>query len=430
LNSREDSGDFGSAAKLRHKLSGGFNRRTFAGCEESDELLDSPGFHLRIVRISTMGITRLAEAATRGRDAGRFDVTGIVSSNLIVTPAVTASGTLKLITWEFGNSGALTRLGDSGDLGGGGHVTGVATPSVSGPAELCTVFRRTSGDIGVIVWKLDVTKGTFKIEESGGSEEFGSCLVAQASAEALVLAWRDSLGNLRLKSRSVHTSGTLGNAKAGPVSAVGHPVLADVLVTPVIVDCVDVMRLIVWQLDQNGSLTRIGDSGDAGGKASRVAVAHIGGKWATAARAGDDWKSTSGGLGGLGNGMLRVSFWERTNGSLHRAADLITSIPIVDVDAKGLDYNDIGFGGAKEQYRIVTAVRTMNGKLRLMVWSWLPQEAKIKLDADSGEQPDAIDYLRLHNLANDLYVTMVRDDTLDKDKKPLHGLKLITWRIQ
>jgi hypothetical protein len=377
-----------------------------------------------------MGITRLAEITTKGRDAGRFDVASIVSSNLIVTPAVTASGMLKLITWKLDKSGTLTRLGDSGDLGAGAQITGVATPSVTAPANVCTVFRRASGDLGLIVWKLNVAKGTFTIEGSGVSEGPGSCLDAQSSAQALVSVWRDGSGDLRLKSRSIETLGVLGNAKAGTVSAVAHPILADVFVTPVIVDCVDIMKLIVWRLDQDGSLVRIGDSGNAGGKASRVAAAQIGGKWATAARAGDDWAMTSGSLAGLGNGMLRISFWERANGSLHRAVDKLTSIPIIDVDARGLDYSESGLGGVKEHYRIVTAVRAANGKLRLMVWNWLPQEAKINLDADSGEQPEPISYLRLHSLGNDLYMTMVRDDTPDNKGKPLHRLKLITWRIQ
>jgi hypothetical protein len=429
LELSEDSNGFATDARLR--LSGDLNRRGRVGCESSDWSLDSSWrFHWHLERSSPMGIARLAQASTKGGGAGRFDVTSIVNSNLIVTPAVTASGTLKLITWKFDNTGALTRLGDSGDLGGTGQVTGVATPPISIPADLCTVFRQASGELGLLVWRLDPGNGSFTIEGSGVSEGPGNSLTAEATGETLVSVWRDDLGNLRLKSRSVHTSSTLGSGKAGAVSSLGHPVLANVLVTPVIVDCTDVMKLIVWQLDKNGSLARIGDSGNAGGKASRVALAQIGGKWATAARAGDDWMSTSGGLGGLANGMLRISFWERANGSLHRAAEKLTSIPIVDVDAAGLDYSESGLGGLKEHYRIVTAVRAANGKLRLMVWSWLPQEAKINLDADSGDQAEPISYLRLHSLGNDLYMTMVRDDTPDKDGKPLHRLKLITWRIQ
>src|SRR5262249_42966565 len=143
--------------------------------------------------------------------------------------------------------------------------------------------------------------------------------------------------------------------------------------------------------------------------------------------AGDDQPTTS---GVSFNGMLQISFWERVEGSFHRVENRFTTIPITDVDAAGLDFNDIGFEGTKVEYRIVTAVRTTNGKLRLMVWSWRPEESKIELDADSGEQPEPISFLRLHRLANDLYITMVRDDTLDGNKKPIHRLKLITWRIQ
>ncbi len=91
--------------------------------------------------MAAMGLVRLAEITTYGRDSGRFGVTGTVSSNLIVTPAMTASGTLKLITRAFANSGALTRVGHSGDLGAGAAITGVATPTRSMPADVCGVER-------------------------------------------------------------------------------------------------------------------------------------------------------------------------------------------------------------------------------------------------------------------------------------------------
>jgi hypothetical protein len=377
-----------------------------------------------------VAIARLSEAATKGMGGGRFDATVILSSNRIVTPAITSSSTLKLITWEVENSGAINRIGDSGDLGAGAVITSVSTPAVSQPAKLPTVFRRANGELGLLVWKVKQADGTFTIVTSGIGGDVVTGLAGESDAESFVSVWRNTLGNLHLHRRGLGALGDLGGAKAGAVSAVGHPVMSDVLVTPVIVDCSDVMRLIAWHLDKTGSPVRVGDSGNAGGKASRVALTQIGGKWATATRVGDDYKSVTGGLGQLTEGLLRISFWERDNDGFHRVADQITTIPIADVDAVGLDYNDTGFGQAEEQYRIVTAVRTMNGKLRLMIWSWLPQKALIRSDADSGEQPDLINYLRLRNLANDLFVTVVRDASPDAKKKPINRTKLISWRIQ
>jgi hypothetical protein len=103
-------------------------------------------------------------------------------------------------------------------------------------------------------------------------------------------------------------------------------------------------------------------------------------------------------------------------------------IEIIDVDVQGLGFNDVSFGNAEAEWTAVTAARTKNSRLRLQTWSWKPTTGKVTLVSDSGEQPEMISLLRFLNLANTLFVTIVRDNATATDKQPGH-LKLITWNI-
>jgi hypothetical protein len=201
----------------------------------------------------------------------------------------------------------------------------------------------------------------------------------------------------------------------------------------VITQCSEILKLIVWQVDQNGNIERVGDSGDQGGLATRVSCAHIGGKWATAVRYGHDVPAQKGPLGPLGRigfGQIKVTFWDQQGGGLTPIGDSgITGINVIDVQVAGLDFNDVDFGGAEVKYRVFTAVRTSNQKLRVMIWSWKPSTGKVELISDSGEQPEPISLLRIMEVGNNLFITCVRDDSTRTDKRLGH-LKLITWSIK
>jgi hypothetical protein len=146
---------------------------------------------------------------------------------------------------------------------------------------------------------------------------------------------------------------------------------------------------------------------------SRVSAAHIGGKWATAVRDG--------------NGRLKVIFWQLENGAPKRIGDSGGNGPeIIDVECQGLSFDEIGFGGADAEWRVVTAVRAKGSKLRLLTWAWKPATGKVTLADDSGDQPEQISLLRLIPLGNTRYVTAVRDNATATDTQPGH-LTLITW---
>src|SRR5262245_40455170 len=185
-----------------------------------------------------MSITRLSEASTYGTNAGRFAVTSVLNSDLLITAAITAKSTLKLIAWRIDNSGIVTRVADSGVLGGSGKITGVASPSVSPPGGVCIVFRRTSGTFGATVWTVDPVSGAFSIATSGvDGGPVGGLTAAAAGKSAIVSVARNGSGFLRLESRAESGLNVLGSKQGEAVTTVGHPVLADAFVTPVIEDC-------------------------------------------------------------------------------------------------------------------------------------------------------------------------------------------------
>jgi hypothetical protein len=379
-----------------------------------------------------MSITRLSEATAYGTNAGRFAVTSILNSSLIVTPAITASSTLKLIVWRADNAGSIVRVADSGDLGGNTQITGVACPATSPPGSVCTVFRRASGEFGATVWTVDPVSGACSVATSGVYGDPVGWLDAEAAGSALVSVARNRFGTLRLQARKTSGLGVLATAQDSAVATVGHPVMGESLVTPVIEDCSSTLKLIAWRIGIDGSITRAGDSGAHGGKATSVAAATIGGKWASAARVGvDHGDQPSAGLGGIFNGHLQVTFWDHlAGGSFSRLGSGVSPFQVLDADATGLDYNEIGFGDAKARYRVVVAARTRDARLRLMIWSWSPNASTAVLDEDSGDQAEKVSFLRLHSIGNDLFVTVVRDDTPDANGNPLHRLKLVSWRIQ
>jgi hypothetical protein len=228
-----------------------------------------------------------------------------------------------------------------------------------------------------------------------------------------VTARRGPHGGLRLASWK-KGGAKLGVAKAGEIQTLGRPHLADTLMVPVILACSERLRLIAWTEDSAGQFTRTGDSGNKVGAVSRVSCAHIGGKWATAVRDG--------------SGRLKVIFWEMEQGAPKRLGDSGSNGPeIIDVDVAGLSFNDVDFGGVEPEWRVVTAVRTKASKLRLQTWAWKKATGQVTL-VDDSTQKDQISLLRLLHLANDRFVTVVRDNATAKEGSPGH-LKLITWSI-
>lgn len=211
----------------------------------------------------------------------------------------------------------------------------------------------------------------------------------------------------------------------------------------------DNLRLISWQVNADGSVTRTGDSSNQAGEASSIDIAH-GNLYVTACRTGSgklrviSWdinnagaitrKGDSANLAGeasviriaamsndlfvtacrTGSGNLRLISWKlASNGSFRRlgdtgnAAGAVSDISMVNTPKGG--------GG-----RIITSVRTGSGKLKLIVWNVTATGSFQRL-GDSGSQAGTATMIRSVLDNNDHIVTSVRAGN--------GKLLLITWAI-
>jgi hypothetical protein len=361
-----------------------------------------------------MAIARLKDSGQSAHAVYGLDAATLLSTDLIVTPVRTKENRLKLITWRYDNDGHLSRLADSGN--NGAFVSGLSCPPLCAPGRIFTTLRQGER-LALMEWKCNTATGTPSVITSGvlGSSVTGLG-ASLGRADSYISLVRNTAGRMQLASWSQGALGKLGESAAGPVSAVYRPVaVGNVLTTAVILGCAERLRLIAWSLEPNGDIKRIGDSENQAGAVSRISCAHIAGKWATAVRDG--------------NGRLKVIFWDIAGGVLNRIGDSgTTGYEIIDVDIAGLDFNDVAFGGADIEWRVVTAARTKNWKLRLTTWAWKQATGKVVAVDDSGEQPETISLLRLLNITNSRFLTAVRDNATATEAQPGH-LKLITWKI-
>jgi hypothetical protein len=358
-----------------------------------------------------MPITRLADSGTQAGAISAFDITTVPSTDRIVTAVRQPNNILKLISWEYDNDGTITRLGDSGDRG---SVTNVSMPRATALDEIYTACRQPDGSRNFARWKL-LSSGDFSAEISGHIGDKMTDVASTTVGQKIITVQRDMLGDFHLKSWNKSLA-PLGSANAKGVTTLGRPVQGDVIVTPVTTACSELQKLIAWQLDQTGHISRLGDSGQSGGVATRIACAHIGGKWATAIRSGSDsLHEVVLPLGGGTNGELRVMFWTWQDGAMKLLAEAADSgSNIADVDIAALDFNDISFGSAKEQYRVIVAVRTRTNSLRMTIWSYDPVTNKVTRVGNPVDGMESISRLRLLGVANDLFITAVRDDSTQK----------------
>lgn len=159
------------------------------------------------------------------------------------------------------------------------------------------------------------------------------------------------------------------------------------------------LKLISWQLNNNGDIVRRGDSGNQAGSASMIKIMQIHTNvYVTAVR--------------TANGNLKLISWRlNANGSLSRLQDSgNTAGAVSEISLAGLSYQG--------NRHVVTAVRSAQGKLKLIVWRVDPNGA-ITRRGDSGNQAGSARMIRATNSGNYI-VSSVRTAA--------GQLKLITWK--
>jgi hypothetical protein len=210
------------------------------------------------------------------------------------------------------------------------------------------------------------------------------------------------------------------------------------------------LRLISWRVNANGSVIRLGDSGNQAGAASSISIAR-GSRIVVACRTSSgnlrliSWNVTSAGAvsrGGdsgnqagnaslirlaavtdalfltalrAGNGRLMLISWRlNSNGSLTRLADSGSAAGSVG------EVSLIRLSPAGGTNRVLTSVRTSDGNLKLIAWR-ISSSGSITRAGDSGNAAGRASMICATTVSTSRVVTSVRTGGGD--------LKLISWGI-
>ncbi|MEM9486128.1 MAG: hypothetical protein AAGA83_20825 [Cyanobacteria bacterium P01_F01_bin.116] len=323
----------------------------------------------------------------------------------IVTAVRTAENRLKLISWRVNNNGSVTRTGDSGNQAG-------VTSRIDLAPGLVSASRTTDGKLKLISWEINNDGDIVRRGDSGNQAGNASIIkIMQIYSGVYVTAVRTTSGNLKLITWRLNGNGFLtrlqdsGNA-AGAVREIalsGLSYQGQRHVVTSVRDSSGNLKLIVWQVNPDGSITRRGDSGNQAGRALLIRAANSSGYTVTSVRTTD--------------GSLKLITWEpKLQGG---------RLNLVRVADSGTQAGFIGDNSLIQRPGGVTsAVQTQPGTLKLISWRISSSGTLTRL-GDSGNQAGAAASINLTSspsTANAPIVTSVRTSE--------NRLKLISWDDQ
>jgi subtilisin family serine protease len=353
---------------------------------------------------SAPAILRTGDSANQAGYVGDIAVARVDEERL-VTAVRTQGRTLKLICWRVGADGAVTRLGDSGDQAGVASHLAIAKGS-----RFVVACRTSSGNLKLISWDIDANGAITRAGDSGNQAGRATRIELDALTNTLFLsACRTSEGTLKLISWRLEADGSLtrlsdsGNA-AGAVSEIslieasrpgpGHRAVTSVRTAE------GTLKLIVWDIADDGTIERREGSGGAAGAATMIrSVLDEDNRVITAVRAA--------------NRSLKLIGWE-----ISGDGDTVTRLADSGNLAGFIGDNALMSrpGGA------VSAVRTESGNLKLIRWS-VAADGAISRTGDSAGQAGAASLISLCVPAlNDEIPIVTSVRTAD------NTLKIITWR--
>lgn len=211
-------------------------------------------------------LTRLAGSGTQ---AGKASSIAIAKGGLYVTAFRTEAGNLKLVSWQVATNGTITRRGDSGDQAGSASLIRIVALTFD---MFLTASRTSEGRLKLIAWRVGSDGRISRLADGATTSE-------QVAEHDLVLHTpRAGAGGGRVV--------TVIRTTAGP----------------------DAIKLITWDVTSTGVVTRLRDSGGQAGAGTLVRVTRdIHGSIVSAARVGFD---------------VRVVVWRMgSDGSLTRAGE-------------------------------------------------------------------------------------------------------------
>jgi hypothetical protein len=324
--------------------------------------------NLKLIGWSTGGATVSRQDDSANQAGAVSEIAMTRSRNIPVTAVRTANGTLKLISWDDNiDLSSINRLKDSANQAGEATRIAIQPVGLGREAELVTACRTGSGILKLISWNLQ--RGDGALTRLGDSQNKAGAIslvdmTTVMRGNIIVTAVRNASGDLKLISWRISPDGTTfdrlddSGTQAGKVSeiAIAGSEEGTRAVTAVR-DGAGNLKLISWDIAQDGTITRLDDSANEAGQATNIAIDGGGGdfspsRYVTAVR--------------TGSGNLRLIAWDvdPSTGDVARTGDSANQAGAVSEVALAQ-----GAGAPRGSNRLVTAVRDGGGNLKIITWN-------------------------------------------------------------
>lgn len=321
---------------------------------------------------------------------------------------------LKLITWRVPNDHppSIERLNDSGQQAG--VIGGLSLIRVFSTFDRYVTAVAAEGGEKLISWNVTADGNVHRMEDSGSSglkAINGITAVGRDDFFNVVTGIWDIDKRLRLRTWRMnegghfdfhHDSGNQAGLVQAPPALVG---LGNGIVLSAVVTQASNLKLITWMVDNEGSLVRVGHSGNSAGQITALPAAI------------ELWRDVVVTAVRDSNTRLRLITWHvDNNGAIERRDDSGSLGPLIAGWRPAL---------ARLDGRPVTAVADQGERLRLDSWVIRPDGTAITRAGDSGSQAGTITaHPSIHPSphSNTGVVTPVRTAG--------GSLKLITWTVE
>lgn len=352
-------------------------------------------------RLNSAGpVTRLGDS---GNAAGVASDLAIAAGSMFVTACRTQSGDLKLISWTIDNTGsAIIRRGDSGTAAG--EATQIDIVSLS-PSLFLTACRTGAGNLKLISWRLNGDGSFSRLRDSGDAagaiSEVSLCAL---SGNRVATGVRDGNGKLKVITWSVSGAGSLerlGDAGAGDASLIRCARTAAGLLITSVRDGSGDLKVISWRVSSDGrTTTRLGDSGASAGSIADNSLAALADGVVSAVRAGD--------------GSLKLIAWAvGADGRITRRGDSGSQAGVASriMVLAGPDVPD----SAGHSVSLATAVRTANGRLKVITWgpSIVRVHFKVLFEPTTFTRAQMLDAMRIVYASVGMGVVLASTETLN-----------------
>jgi hypothetical protein len=196
---------------------------------------------------------------------GEVSAVTLTHTNRLVTSVRAGAGNLKVIVWDVDDAGAVKRRGDATDAA----VNLVAASALS-DHRLVTGVRDAGGNLKVIVWDVD-SNGNVVRKGVATAGAISKIAIETLSPTRVATAVRDGGGNFKVIVWDVDSNGNVarkGDGGAGAVGLIavtdlfegGAPLAGENRLFSAVSDGGGNLKVIVWDVNKDGKVTRRGDA--------------------------------------------------------------------------------------------------------------------------------------------------------------------------